>query len=72
MAPRIWQLAKTMRGKQSARALRAGRDYKVATLGINATFVLDVFFGEPTYNGHQDDTDTKAFPLIVLINHVLL
>ena len=32
------------------------------------------FFGEPTYYGHhpEDDTDIKAFPLIVRVNQVLL
>ena len=30
------------------------------------------FFGVPPYYGLQDDTDTKAFPLIVRINQVLL
>ena len=34
MGPRISQLVKTTRGQQTARALRARRDYKVATLGI--------------------------------------
>ena len=30
------------------------------------------FAGEPTYYSHPDDTDTKALPLIVRINQVLL
>ena len=34
MKPRISQLAKTTRGKQTALALRARQDYRVATLGI--------------------------------------
>ena len=36
IAPRIWQLAETTRGYQTARALRARKDYKVATLGAES------------------------------------
>ena len=39
MKPRISQLAKTTRGQQTAPALRARQDYKVATLGKSAKCV---------------------------------
>ena len=49
MKPPISQLAKTTRGQQTARALRARQDYKVATLGITYSKSQDFALHKPIF-----------------------